>query len=86
MMEAIAMLNARKIPVTERALLQRINRKLKPDYERIVKARGRAISQCGEYYKLDFYSNMLREYNVSLEDTGRELKVLAPWEKLVTEG
>jgi hypothetical protein len=75
----------KSVPVSERALLQRINRKLEPKHQRIMKARGRAVSQCGEFYKLDTYGNSVRETHISLEKIGRELKVLAPWESLTKE-
>lgn len=80
---------AQKVPVSERALIQRINRKLKGDDQKLCAARGtwdgptwHPNSDLGRYYIIDISRNFLVSSNVDLEDYGRELKVLAPWEEL----
>lgn len=45
-------------PVTARAVVQRLNRKLAADYEMVRKSRGgRAELDCGEYYVIDCARN-----------------------------
>jgi hypothetical protein len=66
--------------ITECALIQRINRKLKPDWKQLRTARigGRLESNVGRYYVLDIYRNTVVETHVDPEYLGRELAVLAP--------
>jgi hypothetical protein len=68
-----------KLPVSERAVIQRINRKLKSDNEMVRKARGSARS-LGEYYVIDFNRNWITGQNVDIEELARELGVLREWE------
>lgn len=72
----------RKVPLTARALLQRINRKLLPDSERIVKTRSRWVSTVGDYFRIDLNKNAVVDHDVNLENLGRELGVLRPYEAL----
>ena len=78
------MKSKQKVPVSERALIQRINRKLVKDGELVKKCReGRWDRELGDYYKIDFEnSNVIVEKYVDLEETGRKLGVLAEYEKL----
>lgn len=71
------------VPVTMRALVQRINRKLKED-DRVLKAsRGeRARLDLGDFYVLDVSINGIAEKQVDPEDLGRELGVLQPYERV----
>jgi len=82
------MLDRRGVPVTRRALLQRINRRLKEDQQVVKAARGdHAQQDVGEFYRLDYARNAVVEQHVDLEALGRKLKVLAPFERLrVREG
>jgi hypothetical protein len=84
------------VPVSERALVQRINRALakehgkvgSPPFARVQlkKTKGaRALFDLGEYYEVDVSRNFIREHHVDIEAAGRELKCLEPWEKLVEE-
>ena len=74
------------VPVTMRALVQRINRALAQDDEALKKTRGaRAIQELGDYYVLDFNRNALVEKDVDPEEFGRELGVLQDYERLVKE-
>ena len=75
------------MPVTERALIQRINRVLKKQDEVLKATRGaRARQELGDFYILDFNRNRIIEKNVDPEEVGKELKVLLPYERLVREG
>jgi hypothetical protein len=73
-----------KVPVTERALLQRINRKLRKEQDSVVKkARGENVAlTIGEYFMVGFHSNAVMEQDVDLKKLGKELGVLRAWESL----
>jgi hypothetical protein len=75
-----------KVPVSERALIQRINRKIHDD-ELVVRTTrgGRAEIDLGRHYVVNWRINGVHEANINLEDYGRKLEVLEPWERLVTE-
>jgi hypothetical protein len=75
----------RKVPITERALLQRINRKLDKRDQKIHKARGMIKEQC-DFYRLNTHTNTVVEYlnEEGLEKIGRELKVMQEFEKLAS--
>lgn len=68
-------------PVSERALVQRISRRLTRQGERLRKGRGRWATELG-YYIVDVGRNFLVEQNCDLETLGRELGVLEEWESL----
>lgn len=76
------------VPISERALLARINRKLKPDYEALRRAREDScgFNELGRYFLLDLYRNAVVEMHVDLEMKGRELGVLRDYETLSEEG
>lgn len=73
-----------KAPVSERALLARINRKLVKDGEKLLRCKQstRAYAELGDYYVVDTGANVILSKNCDLEETGRELGVLAAWEEL----
>jgi hypothetical protein len=86
----------KKVPVTARALFQRINRKLKENNQAIRTARGfwdgprsqnhwHEDNNLGRYYVIDVHRNALMDSHVNLEQLGRKLGVLAEWEKLQAE-
>jgi hypothetical protein len=70
----------KKIPVSERAAVQRINRKLKPREQMLKKGRGRYR---GQYYVIDFNRNLLVHENVGIPALADDLGVLAEWEEVV---
>jgi hypothetical protein len=73
-----------KVPVTERALIQRVNRKLWHDDEMVKTSRGaRAELDLGRHYIVNWRINGLTHRNIDLEDWGRELGVLRDYEELV---
>jgi hypothetical protein len=79
-----------KVPVTMRALLARINRKLAKECEQLVKARGEAAAErVGEYYIIHVASigervgrNSVAETFQNPEKLGRRLGVLNDWEEV----
>lgn len=72
-----------KISVSERAVIQRINRKLRPHDEMLRKSRGgRAMQSVGDYYVVNFDRNYIAQQDVDVEGLARELAVLKPWEKV----
>ncbi|HKB36319.1 MAG TPA: hypothetical protein VKD72_07695 [Gemmataceae bacterium] len=74
------------VPVSTRALVQRINRKLKQDDERLKKCRSRRWEdRLGEWYRINVASNFIVQTHVDLEALGRELGVLEAWERLAQE-
>lgn len=72
-----------KVPITKRAILQRLNRVLKPYGMRLKKTVGaKAEMELGEFYVLDTKHNVIAEKKVDVEKLGRKHKVLAPWEEV----
>ena len=71
-----------KVPVSVRALMARINRKLHATDRALKKARGvgRARLDVGEFYVVSGRRNLAVSTHVDPEDLGRELGVLRPWE------
>ena len=75
-----------KVPVTKRALVQRINRKLAASGEAIKAARGgRQRRELGDFYRLNVNRNTLVAKDVDPEALARELGVLHPWERPVSD-
>ena len=70
-------------PVTLRATIQRINRKLKPDLCSLRKTRGvRAKMEFGEYHVIDYNINGIVQSDVDVESYARELEALHDWERV----
>jgi hypothetical protein len=77
---------SRTVPVSERALIQRINRALAKEGEKLKKSRGVQTGlSIGQYYVLDLQRNFVRHQSVDPEDLGRQLNVLQPYEHLSEE-
>jgi hypothetical protein len=75
-----------KVPVSHRALLARLNRKLRAKDLIIRKARGAAaIAEVGEYYTLDLNANLLIEKDVNLEQIAEQHDALAPYEAMAAD-
>ena len=70
------------VPVTERALIQRINRKLRPDDKTLKTARERAVCYLGHFYTVGLRQNRVLQRCVDLEAFCRKLQVLAGYEHL----
>jgi len=74
------------VPVVERALLARVNRKLARDGPlRVKKLRGQAQAQLGDYCLLDLNRNTIKVAHLDLESYARDLGVLLPYVALVCE-
>jgi hypothetical protein len=74
---------AKKAPVTMRALIQRINRKLSAEEEMLKVTRGdRWRGDLGDYYVVDMNRNHLVSTHVDVAALGRKLGVLAAWENV----
>jgi len=76
--------------VSERALVQRINRKLEPEFRALRKwsDRWRHASQIGPYYIKHYYSDVIDCYGLELthlEEIGREMGVLTKDEQLAMD-
>lgn len=72
-----------RLKITERALMQRINRKLKQDGEQLRTARTQQVeTTVGHYFIVDMNRNAITTQRVDLEKMGRELGVIQPWEEL----
>lgn len=72
-----------KVPVTPRALIQRINRRLATDNEVLKAARGARMQQeVGDYYIVDLSRNAVTRTSANPEKLARELGVLKDWETL----
>ena len=79
------MAKGQMVPVTARALAQRINRKLVADGQRLKATRGsRARLDLGDYFVVDRRGLAVDTY-VDIEELGRELGALQTWESLVEE-
>jgi hypothetical protein len=75
-----------KVPISERALMQRITRKLKYENQMLKKSRGRLVHSLDQHYIVDTYLNSIVSSRCAdPEVLGRELKVLAPWEKMIVK-
>lgn len=75
-----------RVPVTERAVMQRINRKFRTEdgapARELKKTRGaRAKLDLGDFYVLDTERNFIDEHHVDPEALGRELGVLSESEE-----
>ena len=79
-----------KVPVSERALIQRINRKFLsldgPPARELKKTKGaRAKFDLGEFYVLNTRHNSIDEHHVDPEALARELDALSESESLSAE-
>jgi hypothetical protein len=71
-----------RAPVSLRAVIQRINRKLRPD-KTLKASRGEpARLDVGAFYVVDHRTNAIQQRDVDLEALARELGVLKPWEEV----
>jgi hypothetical protein len=72
-----------KAPVSLRALVQRINRKLVHENEQLKATRGdRWRHEQGDYYIVDHSRRWIVAKHVDVEELGRELGVLAEFEAI----
>ena len=72
------------VPVTERALIQRINRALRKEDQVLRQARSERVRlDLGTFYVVDVRRNLLLEKDVDLETFARDLGVLKGYEHVV---
>jgi hypothetical protein len=80
---------ATKLPVERRALIGRINRKLRDFGQagRVLKpTRGNRAKVLGDYYILDLNTKSIIEDHLNLEAVARQLGVLQPFEEITLLG
>jgi hypothetical protein len=72
-------------PVSERAMLARLNRALSKEQKKIHRAKAgtRLEQEFGRYYSVS--ENHIRDWHRDLEQWGRETGCLQPWEHLERE-
>ena len=74
------------VPVTLRALTQRINRKLATEGQKLLAARGETQkAEVGNHFIIDTEKNVVVAKNVDLEKLGKKLGVIKPFETLAEE-
>lgn len=77
---------ATHVPVSQRALLQRINRRLAKEHEVLKTLRGQRYEHdLGRHYAVNYATNLVTATHVDPEAWGRELGVLAAWETVKEE-
>lgn len=75
------------VPITERALVQRLRRLLAKDGERLLVNRtphAHEPANVGRYFIVDG-RNIMIDHDVDLAALGKELRALQPWERLQEE-
>lgn len=74
-----------RAPLTTNAVIQRINRKLRPEWRRLRACRhnSRWWNDLGDYYIVDLDRNAIVRSHVEPETYGRELGVVKPFEQVV---
>lgn len=79
-------MEVKKVPVTRRALLARVNRILAKEGRafRVSRSHGE-LSNLGEAYILDTYKNSPVYLNVNLKDMAEELGAIKAFEELADE-
>jgi hypothetical protein len=77
------MAKGHKMQITERALIQRINRRLKPDQEKLCTSRTeQARLDVGYYYVVNYSFNGIVQKDVDIEELARKLGVLKAYEEV----
>lgn len=73
----------KRVPVSIRAVIQRINRKLAPVDEQLKTSRSERFRQeLGDFYIVNLRLNAVTRMGVALEKLGRELDALKEWETI----
>lgn len=76
-----------KAPISTRAVISRINRKLRPDMRRLRACRpnSRWWSDLGDHYIVDLDLNAVVDSHIDPEAYGRDLGVVRPFEQVVAD-
>ena len=84
--ESLIMSKKMTLPVSVRALIRRINRRLSHSGERLrTPHSGRGLTELGQYFILNVTHNVVVMHHVDPEAIGRKIGVLAGWESVVKE-
>jgi hypothetical protein len=71
------------LPISERSLVRRINRKLADDDQALRMARGESAKRhVGEFYVVDTRRNFIVSKHIDLVMFAREMGALKPWEQV----
>ena len=70
------------LPVTIKAITDRINRKLKHDNQKLMKIPAKFRAGYGEYSIIDTETNTITSHNIELEALAQELGCLKPYESM----
>jgi DNA-binding Lrp family transcriptional regulator len=74
---------ARRVGVTVKALLQRVNRRLRENDQKVCRARSERVRLgLGAFYAIDEKRRLILGKDVNLEQVARELGALKPHEEL----
>ena len=74
------------VPVSARALIQRINRKLAAKQQKLKANRSdRWRGELGDFYVIDLTNNVIVDKRVDLETLGKGLECLGAWERLASD-
>lgn len=73
---------SKKVPITEKALYQRINRKLRQRDEVLKRSRVSTEVDLGKYFVVDLHRNAVTNHHIDIEDFGKQIGVMADWESL----
>jgi hypothetical protein len=80
---AYKIVSGAKVPVSTRAIIQRINRVLVKDGRQVKTARSIHVQlDCGKYFVIDVRNNAISRHDVSLEELATVLEVLQPYEEI----
>ena len=72
-----------RVPVGGRSLIQRLNRRLAKDHQKLFMSRSRAAEvEFGKFYIADTATGEVTASIINLERFGRDLGALHPWEEL----
>ncbi len=72
-----------RVPVGERSLIQRLNRRLAKDNRKLFMSRSRAAeAEFGKFYIADTATGEVTASIIDLEGLGRDLGMLHLWEQL----
>jgi hypothetical protein len=71
-----------RLRITRQAAIQRINRHLKKEDRVLRKNRRESDSTLGEYFIVDLRRNVIWDKDADVEEVGREIGALKPYEKI----
>jgi len=73
-----------KVKLSQRAVIQRINRKLAKQDQKLNTSRMKSagIHDMGRYYIVDTYRNAVVDSQINLETMGRKLGAIAEYEEI----